>query len=149
MHKIAVIGGDGTGPEVIKEGLKALDAISKTFNIDFDFQHMNIDGTRYLKTGELLTESDIEALKSCDAIYLGAIGHPDIQPGILERGILLKLRFDFDQYINYRPVKLYPNVDSPIKCATPDNTDMLLFVKIQGGYILGSVVLKTKELRMR
>ena len=87
MHKIAVIGGDGTGPEVINEGLKALDAISKTFNIDFDFQPMNIDGTRYLKTGELLTDADI-AVKACDAIYLGAIGHPDIQPGILERHII-------------------------------------------------------------
>ena len=137
MHKIAVIGGDGTGPEVIREGLKTLKAISDRFSIEFDFQEMNIDGTRYLKTGELLTSTDINALKECDAIYLGAIGHPDIQPGVLERGILLKLRFDFDQYINYRPVKLYPNVDSPIKCATPDNTDYVVIRENTGGLYTG------------
>ena len=137
MPKIAVIGGDGTGPEVIREGVKALTAVSKQYSIDFDFHEMNIDGTRYLKTGELLTETDVVALKACDAIYLGAIGHPDIQPGILERGILLKLRFDFDQYINYRPVKLYPNVDSPIKCATPDNTDYIVIRENTGGLYTG------------
>ena len=137
MHKIAVIGGDGTGPEVIKEGLKGLSAVAEQFSIPFDFQEMNIDGARYLKTGELLTDNDIAALNECDAIYLGAIGHPDIQPGVLERGILLKLRFHFDQYINYRPVKLYPNVASPIKGATPDNTDYVVIRENTGGLYTG------------
>ena len=137
MPKIAVIGGDGTGPEVIKEGLKVLSAISKQYSIEFDFQEMNIDGKRYLKTGELLTPTDIAELQTCDAIYLGAIGHPDIQPGILERGILLKLRFDFDQYINYRPVKLYPNVESPIKNVSPESIDYVVIRENTGGLYTG------------
>ena len=137
MHKIAVIGGDGTGPEVIEEGRKALDAIAKIYNVELNYHPMDINGERYLRTGEVLTDQDIDELKTCDAIYLGAIGHPGIQPGILERGILLKLRFDFEQYINYRPVKLYPNVDSPIKNATPDTIDYVVIRENTGGLYTG------------
>ena len=95
MHKIAVIGGDGTGPEVVQEGIKALTAICELHSIDLNLCPMDINGERYLKTGDVLTDNDIQQLNECDAIYLGAIGHPDIQPGILERGILLKLRLIF------------------------------------------------------
>jgi 3-isopropylmalate dehydrogenase len=137
MHKIAVIGGDGTGPEVIDEGLKTLDVLTKQFNIECSFHPMNINGQRYLNSGEILTDDDMTTLRASDAIYLGAIGHPDVQPGILERGILLKLRFDLDQYINYRPVRLYPNVASPIKAATPDTIDYVVIRENTGGLYTG------------
>jgi len=137
MKKIAVIGGDGTGPEVIQEGLNALRAIQERFSIDLDFIHMPINASRYLSTGETLTQADIDQLNACDAIYLGAIGHPDAPPGVLERGILLKLRFHYDQYINYRPVKLYPNVHSPIRSATPDTVDYVVIRENTGGLYTG------------
>ena len=137
MHKIAVIGGDGTGPEVIEEGLKALKAINQQHSIECEFIPMDINGTRYMATGDVLTDNDMAQLKSCDAIYLGAIGHPGVPPGILERGILLKLRFDLDQFINYRPVKLYPNVHSPIKNATPDTVDYVVIRENTGGLYTG------------
>ena len=137
MHKIAVIGGDGTGPEVIAEGLKALRVIMDQYQIECEFIETNINGNRYLQTGELLTDQDMALLKGMDAIYLGAIGHPDIQPGILERGILLKLRFDLDQYINFRPVKLYPNVYSPIKGASSDTIDYVVIRENTGGLYTG------------
>ncbi|MEK9727860.1 MAG: 3-isopropylmalate dehydrogenase [Candidatus Margulisiibacteriota bacterium] len=137
MHKIAVIGGDGTGPEVVAEGLKALDIITQQYNIDCQFIPMDINGERYKRTGEILTDQDMTELKACDAIYLGAIGHPEVQPGILERGILLKLRFDLDQYINYRPVKLYQNVESPIKNASPETIDYVVIRENTGGLYTG------------
>ena len=110
MYKIAVIPGDGTGPEVVQEGLKVLGRISEIFDIQFEFTRFDYGGERYLKTAEVLPADALETLKGFDAIYLGAIGHPEVKPGILEQGILLSLRFGLDQYINLRPVKLYPNV---------------------------------------
>ncbi|HEX9024547.1 MAG TPA: isocitrate/isopropylmalate family dehydrogenase, partial [Geobacteraceae bacterium] len=92
MHKIAVIGGDGTGPEVVREGLKVLEAVNGKFGIKMDFTHFDFGGERYLRTGEVLPETAVSDLKQFDAIFLGAIGHPDVKPGILEKGILLKLR---------------------------------------------------------
>ncbi len=142
--KIAVIHGDGTGPEVVNEGLKVLRVVAKIYNLNLDFLETNINGKRFLKTGELLTDSDMALLKDCDAIYLGAIGDPAIQPGILERGILLKLRFDLDQYINYRPVKLYPNVYSPIKSATPESIDYVVIRENTGGLYTGNGSFKNK-----
>jgi len=119
-YKIAVIPGDGTGPEVINEGLKALNAVSKKFGFDLALKTYDFGGDRYLKTGEVLSDSAVEELKQYDAIYLGAIGHPEVKPGILEKGILLRLRFELDQYINLRPVKLYPGVDCPLKDKGPE-----------------------------
>ncbi|MBM3254396.1 MAG: 3-isopropylmalate dehydrogenase, partial [Candidatus Omnitrophica bacterium] len=107
VYNIAVIPGDGTGPEVIREGLKVLEAVSKKSGFKYSTQIFDFGGERYLKTGETLPDSAAEELKKFSAIYLGAIGHPDVKPGILETGILLKLRFSLDQYINLRPVKLY------------------------------------------
>ena len=107
MYKIAVIPGDGTGPEVVNEGLKVLDEVSKKFNFKYEKTIFDFGGERYLKTGEVLPDSAVEDLRKFDAIYLGAIGHPDVRPGILEKGILLRLRFELDQYINLRPVQLY------------------------------------------
>ena len=126
MYKIAVIPGDGTGPEVVREGLKVLEAVAAKHKLSFDFTHFPFGGDLYLKTGETLPDSAIAELKKYDAIYLGAIGHPDVKPGILETGILLKLRFALDQYINLRPVKLYPNVETPLANKRPEDIDFVV-----------------------
>jgi 3-isopropylmalate dehydrogenase len=118
-YRIAVIPGDGTGPEVIREALKALKAAGSRENLRFDLQHYDLGGDRYLKTGEILPESALAELRQADAILLGAIGHPDVKPGILEKGLLLELRFRLDQYINLRPVVLYPGVETPLKDKGP------------------------------
>lgn len=136
-YSIAVVGGDGTGPEVVEQGLKALDAIQSLYPFKLKFKPLELTGERYLKTGRVLDDDDKSFLNDCDAIYLGAIGHPDIKPGILERGILLKLRFDYDQYINLRPVKLYPNVYSPIKNVEPDDIDYVVVRENTGGLYSG------------
>jgi 3-isopropylmalate dehydrogenase len=138
MYKIAVIGGDGTGPEVVREGLKVLDAVNKKFNIKMDFTHFDFGGERYLRTGEVLPESAVPDLKQFNAIYLGAIGHPDVKPGILEKGILLKLRFELDQYINLRPIKLYPNVETPLKDKKPEDIDFVVVRENTEGLYVGA-----------
>ena len=107
MHKVAVIPGDGIGPEVIAEGLKVMNALAENHSIQFDFQEFQIDAERYLRTGKLLTLEDVEGLKKFDTIYLGATGDDRVKPGILEKGILLALRFTLDQYINHRPAPLW------------------------------------------
>jgi 3-isopropylmalate dehydrogenase len=118
-YRIAVIPGDGTGPEVIREALKALKAAGNRENLRFDLQHYDLGGERYLKTGEILPETVLAELRQVDAILLGAIGHPDVKPGILEKGLLLELRFRLDQYINLRPVVLYPGVETPLRDKGP------------------------------
>jgi len=123
---IAVIPGDGTGPEVVREGLKVLKAVSRRFDIDFSFKDFDFGGERYLRSGKPLPEGAVDELKTFDAIYLGAIGHPDVKPGILETGILLKLRFGLDQYINLRPIKLYPNVETPLAGKGPGDIDFVV-----------------------
>ena len=138
MYKIAVIPGDGTGPEVIREGLKVLNSISNVDKIKFDFIHYDFGGKRYLETGEVLPENAIQELKKFDAIYLGAIGHPDVKPGILEKGILLRLRFELDLYINLRPIKLYPNVDCPLKDKGPEDIDMVVVRENTEGLYAGT-----------
>lgn len=122
-YKIAVIPGDGIGPEVVREALKVLSAVSSKYRFKLETTPLDFGGERYLKTGETLPPSAIDDLRKFDAILLGAIGHPDVKPGILERGILLKLRFDLDLYINLRPVKLYENVQTPLKDKKPEDID--------------------------
>jgi len=114
-YNIALLPGDGTGPEVLREGVKVAQAAAQRFGFSFDTTEYDFGGDRFLRTGEVLPDSATEELKKYDAIFLGAIGHPDVKPGILEKGILLRVRFDLDQYINLRPVKLYPNVETPLK----------------------------------
>ena len=126
QYSIAVIPGDGTGPEVTNEGIKVLEAVAKKFEFLIDFTHYDLGGERYKATGEIFPDTDAEGLAKADAIYLGAIGHPDVKPGILEKGLLLKLRFDFDQYINLRPVKLYEGVETPLKNKGPDDIDFVV-----------------------
>ncbi len=125
-YKIAVLPGDGTGPEVVREGLKALEAAAAKTGFRYDLEHYDLGGERYLKTGDILPDSILEELRGFDAIFLGAIGHPDVQPGILEKGLLLRLRFELDQYINLRPVKLYPNVECPLKDKGPEDIDFVV-----------------------
>jgi 3-isopropylmalate dehydrogenase len=137
-YNIAVIPGDGTGPEVIREGVKVLDAASKRFGFKTELKYFDFGGERYLKTGETLPESAISELKEFDAIYLGAIGHPEVKPGILEKGILLRLRFELDQYINLRPVKLYPGVDCPLKDKTPEDIDFVVVRENTEGLYAGA-----------
>lgn len=124
--KIAVIGGDGTGPEVTAEALKVLDAVASMEGFSVEKQDFDFGGDRYLKTGEILPEGAVEELQKFDAIMLGAVGHPDVAPGILEKGLLLNLRFQMDQYINLRPVKLYPGVETPLKDKTPEDIDFVV-----------------------
>ena len=138
-YRIALIPGDGTGPEVIREGVKALNAISKKLNIDFEFNDLGLGGDRYLKDGTLIPDGLIDDLKkNYDAIYLGAIGHPDVKPGILERGILLRLRFELDLYINLRPVVLFPGVETPLKDKDPEDIDFVVVRENTEGLYAGA-----------
>ncbi len=126
MYKIAVIPGDGTGPEVVNEGLKVLDSASKKYGFKYETKTFDFGGERYLKAGKTLEDKDIEDLKKYSTIYLGAIGHPKVKPGILETGILLKLRFSLDQYINLRPVKLYNADYCPLKDKKSEDIDFVV-----------------------
>ena len=138
MYKIAVIGGDGTGPEVVKEGLKVLEVASHKFGFKYETVDFDFGGDRYLRTGEILPESAVDDLRKFDAIYLGAIGHPDVKPGILEKGILLQLRFSLDQYVNLRPVKLYPGVETPLKDKGPEDIDYVVVRENTEGLYVGA-----------
>ncbi len=120
---LAVLPGDGTGPEVTAEATKVLGAVAKAEGFEFDTRQYDFGGDRYLATGKIIDDADIDELRQSDAIYLGAVGHPDVKPGILEKGLLLNLRFKLDQYINLRPVKLYPGVDCPLKDKGPEDID--------------------------
>ncbi|HBN27290.1 MAG TPA: 3-isopropylmalate dehydrogenase, partial [Desulfobacteraceae bacterium] len=137
-YSIAVIPGDGTGPEVINEGIKVLEAVAAKFDFTINFTNYDLGGERYKATGDILPDTDIKGLSEADAIYLGAIGHPDVKPGILEKGLLLKLRFDFDQYINLRPVKLYEGVETPLKNKSPDDIDFVVVRENTEGLYAGA-----------
>jgi 3-isopropylmalate dehydrogenase len=120
-YKLAIIPGDGTGPEVVNEGLKVLKAISEKCQFKYETSSYDFGGERYLRTKEVLPKTAVSELKTFDAIFLGAIGHPEVKPGILEKGILLQLRFDLDQYINLRPVVLYDERFCPLKDKKPED----------------------------
>src|SRR5512137_2890714 len=137
-YKIAVLPGDGTGPEVVAEGLKVLQAAAAKHRFALELTHYDLGGDRYLRTGEILPASAVEELRNVDSIYLGAIGHPDVEPGILEKGLLLRLRFELDQYINLRPVRLYPNVDTPLKDKTPADIDFVVVRENTEGLYAGA-----------
>ena len=124
--KIAVIGGDGTGPEVTDEALKVLASVSQLEGFDYELTSLDWGGDRYLRTGEIIPQGGIDLLRAHDAIFLGAVGHPDVTPGVIEKGLLLTLRFQLDQYINLRPVNLYPGVESPLAGKGPDDIDFVV-----------------------
>jgi len=132
--KIAVIGGDGTGPEVVAEGLKVLQAVSEKVGFEYSTEQFNVSGDRYLEAGggraqpsmPVIHDEEIDRLRTFDAIYLGAVGHPKVAPGILEKGLLLRLRFELDQYINLRPVRLYPGVACPLADKKPEDVNFVV-----------------------
>ena len=138
MKKIAVLPGDGTGPEVVREALKVLKEIARIENFQYQTENFDFGGDRYLATGQIISDKDIDQLRKFDAILLGAVGHPDVAPGILEKGLLLKLRFSLDQYINLRPVKLYPGVDCPLNDKGPDDIDFVIVRENTEGLYTGS-----------
>jgi 3-isopropylmalate dehydrogenase len=137
-YDIAVLPGDGTGPEVVDEGLKVLEAAAGRFGFDLNFSTFTIGGDHYIKTGEILPDDIVADLAKADSIFLGAIGHPDVKPGILEKGILLSLRFALDQYINLRPVKLYKGVTTPLKDKNPEDIDFVVVRENSEGLYAGA-----------
>jgi 3-isopropylmalate dehydrogenase len=136
--KIAVLPGDGTGPEVTAEAVKVLDAAAAKYGFATEKVDYDLGGERYKKTGEICPDTVVEELRGFDAILLGAIGHPDVKPGILEKGLLLKLRFELDQYINLRPVKLYPGVPCPLAGKGPADVDYVVVRENTGGLYTGA-----------
>ncbi|MDV0445814.1 D-malate dehydrogenase [decarboxylating] [Methanimicrococcus sp. At1] len=126
QYKVPVIGGDGIGPEIVREGQKVLDAAGEIFGFDIDWLEFPHGADHYLETGELVSEETIKELSGYKAIYLGALGDPRLAPGILEKGILLKLRFAFDEYINLRPIKLLDGVETPLKGKTAKDIDFVV-----------------------
>lgn len=137
-YDIAVIPGDGTGPEVVAEARKVVDAVGALEGFSCDYHTYDFGGERYLKTGEILPDRAIDELRGFKNILLGAIGHPEVKPGILEQGILLKLRFELDQYINLRPVKLYAGVETPLRDKGPDDIDFMVVRENSEGLYTGS-----------
>jgi len=137
-YRIAVIPGDGTGPEAVREALKALNVVAAKESLKVEEVHYDLGGDRYLRTKETLPPGVVDELRQFDAILLGAIGHPDVKPGILEKGLLLELRFQLDQYVNLRPVILYPGVDTPLKDKQAEDIDFVVVRENTEGLYCGS-----------
>ncbi len=138
-YRVALIPGDGIGVDVVNEGCKVLDSMG----LKFDTQNYDLGANRYLKSGETLPDSVLAELKKFDAILLGAVGDPKVAPGILERGLLLRLRFELDHYVNLRPVKLFPGVTTPLAGKTPENIDMVVVREgTEGSYVGAGGVLR-------
>ena len=137
-YTIAVVAGDGTGPEVVAEGLKVLDAVSRRYGFGLHLEHFPLGGKHYRDTGQTLPDDILGEIRQTDAIYLGAIGDPAVPPGVLEQGVLLKLRFELDQYINLRPIKLYPGVEIPIKEKGPEAIDFVVVRENTEGLYAGT-----------
>ena len=135
-HRIGVIRGDGTGPEVVGEGLKVLEAVRDGFDVELvDF---DLGADRYLRTGDVLPDEELEDLGSCDAIFLGAVGDPRVRPGILERHLLLKIRFGLDQWVNLRPVVRYPGVQTLLPSHTEEDVDLVVVRENSEGLYTGA-----------
>ncbi|WP_116243759.1 3-isopropylmalate dehydrogenase [Nocardiopsis sp. FIRDI 009] len=124
--KLAVIPGDGIGPEVVGEGLKVLEAVAPRHDLAIETTEYELGAKLWHRTGETLPDSVEAELREHEAILLGAVGDPSVPSGVLERGLLLRLRFDFDHYVNLRPVRLFPGVDSPLAGVSPEDIDMLV-----------------------
>jgi 3-isopropylmalate dehydrogenase len=133
---IGVIRGDGTGPEVVGEGLKVLEAVREGF--DVSLVEFDLGADRYLRTGDVLPDDELERLAACDAIFLGAVGDPRVQPGILERDLLLKIRFSLDQWVNRRPVVRYPGVQTLVPSHTEEDVDLIVVRENSEGLYSGA-----------
>jgi 3-isopropylmalate dehydrogenase len=134
--RIGVVPGDGTGPEVVREGVKVLDAVRDGF--DVELVRFDLGGERYLRTGEVLPDDELERIRGLDAILLGAVGHPDVKPGILERDLLLRIRFELDQYVNLRPVIRYPGVQTLVPSHTEHDVDLVVVRENSEGLYSGA-----------
>jgi 3-isopropylmalate dehydrogenase len=137
-YRLAVIGGDGVGPEVVAQACKALEAAASAFGFAVTRTEYDLGGRRYLDTGEVLPDAVLDELRGHDAILLGAVGTPEVPPGVLERGLLLRLRFAFDLYVNLRPVKLYDGVRSPVEGLTPERCDLVVVRENTEGLYAGA-----------
>ena len=135
-HRVGVIRGDGTGPEVVGEALKVLEAVRDGFEIEF--VEFDLGAERYLRTGEVLPDDDLEALRGLDAILLGAVGDPRVRPGVLERELLLRIRFELDQYVNLRPVIRYPGVKTLVPSHSEDDVNMVVVRENSEGLYSGA-----------
>ncbi len=137
-YRIAVIAGDGIGPEVVAEGLKALDAVAGSHDVTFERTEYDLGAQRWHRTGETLPDSVLAEIRTHDAILLGAVGDPSVPSGVLERGLLLRLRFELDHHVNLRPVKLYPGVSTPLAGKTSADIDMVVVREGTEGPYAGS-----------
>ncbi|HEY7282879.1 MAG TPA: 3-isopropylmalate dehydrogenase [Actinomycetota bacterium] len=135
-YRIGVIPGDGTGPEVVREGRKVLDAVAAGFGVEA--VEYDLGGERWLRTGETLPDSALEEFRGLDALYLGAVGHPRVPPGVLERDLLLRIRFELDQYVNLRPTRPYPGVALPLESVDPSEIDMVFVRENSEGLYAGA-----------
>jgi len=138
QYRLAVIAGDGIGPEVVGEGLKVLDAVAGRHDVTFERTEYDLGAQRWHRTGETLPDSVLEEIRGHDAILLGAVGDPSVPSGVLERGLLLRLRFELDHHVNLRPVKLYPGVTTPLAGKTPADIDMVVVREGTEGPYAGS-----------
>jgi 3-isopropylmalate dehydrogenase len=136
--RVAVVPGDGTGPEVVAEAIKVLDAAAGLLSVELDYEHYELGGERYLRTGDLLPLNTLKSLGEADAILFGAIGHPEVAPGILERGIILRLRSELGQYVNLRPVKLHPGVRGPLRDKDHSDIDFVVVRENTEGLYTGA-----------
>jgi len=136
--KLAVIPGDGIGPEVVAEGLKVLGAVAGRHDLTFALTEYDLGAQRWLKTGDTLPDSVLDEVRQHDVILLGAVGHPSVPSGVLERGLLLKLRFELDHHVNLRPVRLYPGVTTPLAGKSPSDIDMVVVREGTEGPYAGS-----------
>jgi 3-isopropylmalate dehydrogenase len=137
-HTIGVIPGDGTGPEVVREALKVLEAVRAAEGFAVELVAFDLGGERYLRTGETLPEDELARLRAMDAILLGAVGHPDVKPGILERDLLLRARFELDQYVNLRPIVRYPGVQTLVASHGEDDVNMVVVRENSEGLYSGA-----------
>jgi 3-isopropylmalate dehydrogenase len=137
-YTIAVVPGDGTGPEVVREGIKVLNAAAGACGFALDYFYVGIGADHYRQTGEIITDRHLASLAGADAIFFGAIGHPEVKAGVLEKGIILKIRFHFDQYINLRPVKLYEGVASPLRDKRAGDIDFVVVRENTEGLYAGA-----------
>jgi 3-isopropylmalate dehydrogenase len=136
QHRVGVIRGDGTGPEVVGEGLKVLDAVKG--EATFELVRFDLGADRYLRTGEVLPDEELAELAGLDAIFLGAVGDPRVKPGILERDLLLKIRFSLDQWVNLRPVVRYPGVQTLVPSHSEDDVDFVVVRENSEGLYSGA-----------
>jgi 3-isopropylmalate dehydrogenase len=133
-HRLGIIPGDGTGPEVVREGLKVLGAVG----VPVELVEFDLGGERYLRTGEVLPDEELKRLHETDAVLLGAVGDPRIKPGILERDLLLRIRFELDQYVNLRPVIRYPGVKTLVPSHGEDDVDFVVVRENSEGLYTGA-----------